>query len=146
MGRQTGQGGSATGLLIVLGLAGALGAWNYQRNLALELEQREGSRPFQGYTDEALEQLAVAYGDQAEVLERRYQASLEHVAGVRNPDGLVMEKVEEFERVRQIGAAVRTATSEVADSEARLRQIRDEQSWRRDTLNWSLHLQRLTRI
>jgi len=146
MGRQTGQGGRATGLLIVLGLAGALGAWNYQRNLALELEQREGSRPFQGYTDDALEQLAVAYGEQAEVLERRYQASLEDVAGVRNPDGFVMEKVEEYERVRKIGTAVRIATSDVADSEARLRQIRDEQLWRRDTFNWWRYVQRLTRI
>jgi hypothetical protein len=57
-----------------------------------------------------------------------------------------MEKVEEFERVQKIGESIRLATSKAADSEARVRQIRDEQAWRRNQSEWKLHLQRLTSI
>lgn len=143
-----GKGGSVTLLLMILAIAGCLGAWNYHRNLELELAQREGegARPFQGYSDEALEQLAAAYGEQADILERKYKASLERRTGVRDTDGLLAEKVEEFERVRKIGDSIRDATSEVADSEARLRQIRDEQAWRHNQNQWWLHLKRLTSI
>ncbi len=141
------KGGSGTGMLvlIVVLLAGGLGGFNYQRNLSLE-KAKAGARPFQGYTDEALDELAAAYGDQADSLERKYKASLEKVGGVRDTDGLIMEKVAEFERVQKIGESVRVATSHVADAEARLRQIQDEQTWRRNRGQWSLHLKRLTTI
>ncbi|MDP6980116.1 MAG: hypothetical protein QF570_16185 [Myxococcota bacterium] len=141
------KGGSGTGTLvsIVFLIAGGLGGFNYHRNLALE-EAKAGARPFQGYTDEALEELAAAYGDQADSLERKYRASLERVDGVRDADGLIMEKVAEFERVQKIGDSVRLATSQVADAEARLRQIQDEQTWRSSQSQWSLHLKRLTTI
>ncbi len=132
-------------LLVIVGIAGALGAWNYQRNLALE-EQESGSRPFEGYTDSALEELAEAYGEQADILERKYKASLERRNGVRETDGLIMEKIEEFDRVQKIGNSIRAATSMVADSEARLRQIRNEQAWRRNEGQWMLHLERLTSL
>lgn len=132
-------------LLVILVLAGGLGGWNYQRNLALEVEQA-GSRPFQGYSDRALIDLAEAYGEQADILGRKYQASLERRSGVRDRDGLIMEKIEEFERVQKIGESIRVATSQAADSEARLRQIQDEQAWRRNESRWKLHLTRLTSI
>ncbi len=140
-----GGGGGTFLLLVILVLAGGLGGWNYQRNLALEVEQA-GSRPFQGYSDRALVDLAKAYGEQADILGRKYQASLERRTGVRDRDGLIMEKIEEFERVQQIGDSIRVATSQAADSEARLRQIQDEQAWRRNESQWKLHLTRLTSI
>ena len=65
---------------------------------------------------------------------------------MRDSQGLIGEKIEEFERVQKIGDSIRVATSKVADSEARLRQIRDEQAWRKNEKEWSLHLRRLTRI
>lgn len=146
-GKAKAKGGSGTGtlLLIFLLIGGGLGAFNYQRNLAAE-DQQAGARPFQGYSDEALEELAEAYGERADILERKYKASLQKVGGVREQDGLIAEKVAEFERVQKIGNSVRVATSEVADAEARLRQIRDEQTWRRNQGAWTLHLKRLTTI
>lgn len=140
-----GGGGAGTLLLILALIAGGLGAFNYQRNLALE-EERVGARPFQGYSDQALEDLASAYGEQTELLGRRYEASLGKVHGVRDEGGLIMEKVAEFERVQKIGDSVRVATSQLADAEARLRQIRDEQAWRLNRGQWTLHLKRLTTI
>ncbi|MBW2292612.1 MAG: hypothetical protein JRG89_10300 [Deltaproteobacteria bacterium] len=141
------SGGGGFLLLVILVLAGGAGGWNYQRNLSLEANQKaEGSRPFQGYSDTALVDLAEAYGEQSDILDRKYQASLERRTGVRDTDGLIMERVEEFERVQKIGESIRVATSKAADSQARLRQIRDEQAWRRNQGEWKLHLQRLTSI
>lgn len=139
------SGGGGFLLLVILVLAGGIGGWNYQRNLALEANQA-GSRPFQGYSDGSLVDLAEAYGEQADVLDRKYQASLERRSGVRDTHGLIMERVREFERVQKIGESIRVATSKAADSEARLRQIRDEQAWRRNQRGWKLHLTRLTSI
>ena len=139
------KGGGGFLLLVILVLAGGLGGWNYKRNLTLEANQ-SGARPFQGYADSALVDLAEAYGEEADILDRKYKASLERRTGVRDSDGLIMERVEEFERVQKIGDSIRVATSKAADSEARLRQIRDEQAWRRNQSEWKLHLQRLTNI
>jgi hypothetical protein len=44
-----------------------------------------------------------------------------------------------------VGEQIRDATSRAAQSEARLREVRDEQSFR-GTQGWELHLQRLTSI
>jgi len=145
--RKRGKGGigGALPLLVLLAAFGAFGAWNYHRNLVLE-EQQAGSRPFEGYSDGALVDLAAAYGEQADILGRKYQASLETRRGVRDSGGLIMEKISEFDRVQKIGSSIRVATSHAADSEARLREILDEQAWRRNEKQWSLHLKRLTSI
>ena len=143
--RRRKKGGGSLPLTVILLVAGTLGAWNYHRNLGLETEQA-GSRPFEGYSDSALVDLADAYGEQADTLERKYKASLETRRGVRDANGLIMEKISEFDRVQKIGSDIRVATSHVADSEARLREIRDEQAWRRNESQWSLHLKRLTSI
>jgi len=139
------SGGGGFLLLVILVLAGGLGGWNYQRNLSLE-DTQAGARPFQGYSDSSLVDLAAAYGEESDILDRKYQASLERRSGVRDSDGLIMERVAEFERVQKIGESIRRATSKAADSEARVRQIRDEQAWRRNQSGWKLHLQRLTKI
>ena len=55
------------------------------------------------------------------------------------------ERVAEYERVRRVGEQIRDATSLAAQSEARLREIRDEQSFRGPE-GWELHLKRLTSI
>lgn len=146
MGRQVKKGGGSGFLLVaILVIAGGAGGWNYHRNLALETE-RANSRPFQGYSDADLEQLAAAYEEKVDVLERKYRASLAKRTGVRDNGGLIDEKVQEFERVQKVGESIRAATTQVADSEARLRQIREEQTWRRNDGQLSLHLRRLTSL
>ncbi|MGY8804183.1 MAG: hypothetical protein ACKVK6_08115, partial [bacterium] len=112
------------------------------RNLTLESE----ARPFQSYSDADLEQLAGAYSEKTDMLDRKYKASLEIRTGVRDTGALMEERVEEFERVQKIGDKIRTATTRVADSEARLREIRDEQQCRRIDGQFDLHLRRLTSL
>ncbi|HIM00970.1 MAG TPA: hypothetical protein EYG46_08265 [Myxococcales bacterium] len=147
MGKKSQKKGGGDGflLVVILVLAGGGGAWNYQRNLTLESEQRN-ARPFQSYSDADLEQLAGAYSEKTDMLDRKYKASLEIRAGVRDTGALMEERVEEFERVQKIGDKIRTATTRVADSEARLREIRDEQQWRRIGGQFNLHLRRLTSL
>jgi hypothetical protein len=137
--------GSGMLLLVILVVFGGLGGWNYYRNAQLE-DSQAGSRPFQGYSDEALVQLAAAYQEEADILQRKYKASLERRNGVRDADGMMMEKIGEFERVQKIGDSIRVATAKAAEREARIREIHDEQVWRRNDGQAMLHLKRLTSI
>ena len=149
MGRKAeGEGGKGGSILVLLVLLTAMicgGAWNYQRNLELESEE-QGSRPFKGYTDEALVQLLDAYEQDAKRFERKYQSSLGQRQGVRQTNGLISERIGEFERVQRQGDQIRIATAEVAVLDARVREIRDEQSFRGGSDDWMLHLKRLTNI
>ena len=132
-------------LIIVLVLVAGLGGWNYNRNLHLESSQ-SSNRPFMGYSDGDLEQLAKAYEGEAAILERNYKASLAKRDGVRTSEGLISDKIEEFERVRDIGNQIRIATAESAERDARIREIHDEQAWRRNEGQAKLHLKRLTSL
>lgn len=132
-------------VLFMLGVIAAGGAWNYQRNLALEAANM-GVRPFKGYSDEALVQLVGAYEEEARVLERKYRASLARREGVREQGGLIMDRVEEFERVQKQGKRIRAATMNVAERDARIREIREEERFRSNQDDFMLHLKRLTSI
>ncbi len=135
-------------ILIVLAMLAVLmcaGAWNYQRNLALE-EKSQGVRAFKGYDDEALEMMAKAYAEEAESLRRRYESALARRKGTRDRSGLIMEKVEEFDRVRRDGDRIRAVNALVAEREARLRDIRTEQSHRQKQQDFDLHVRRLTKL
>jgi len=136
------------GIFVVIALIALLmcaGAWNYQRNLALE-EENQGARAFKGYDDASLEQLAEAYADEADALRRRYESALARRRGARHKDGLLSAKVKEFERVRSDGDRIRAINAEVAEKEARLRDIRVEQDYRLDKKDLDLHLRRLTSL
>lgn len=146
-GKKNEDGGTGN-ILVLLALVALMmcgGAWNYQRNLALE-EQNQGARAFKGYSDEALDQMAEAYAGEAESLRRRYDSATARRTGVRHRAGLLMEKVKEFDRVRADGDRLREIASRVAESEARLRDIRTEQSYRGNTKQIDVHLRRLTRL
>ncbi len=145
MAKQKKSSGSGLLLLVIVVIGAGLGGWNYNRNLQLEQTQLS-TRPFHGYSDDALVQLAAAYQEEADVLDRRYRASLETRGGVRDAEGLIMEKIGEFERVQKIGDSIRVATSKAAEREARVREIHDEQAWRRNEGQVKLHLKRLTSI
>ena len=147
MAKRNAKGGGGGGFLLItiLVLAGGAGGWNYHRNLTIETE-KANSRPFQGYSDADLEGLAQAYEEEVDIRNRKYKASLETRTGVRDTGGLIDERVREFERVQVVGESIREATTRVADSEARLRQVREEQQWRRNEGQLTLHLRRLTSI
>ncbi len=149
MGRKAkGEGGKGGSILVLLVLLTAMmcgGAWNYQRNLKLESEQ-QGSRPFKGYSDEALDQLLEAYEQDAVRLEQKYRVALGRRTGARRVNGLIDERIGEFERVQRQGEQIRIATAEVAERDARVREIREEQSFRGGSDDWMLHVKRLTNI
>jgi hypothetical protein len=143
---QTGnKGGLLLLLVLVLGI-GAAGTWNYQRNVELET-QEQGARPFQGYSDADLEALAGAYRQEIESLDRRYRTARGKRTPVRD-QGLLGERVDEYERVRKSNDQIRDATAEVAQSEARLAEITSEQRYRNRASSQDLmvHLGRLTKI
>ena len=80
----------------------------------------------------------------------RYPEADRHelVARMRARDGSFMaERVEEFERVRRDTSTLRDLQTEVAEREARLRDIRAEQQLRgRSAEGLALHVDRLTRF
>jgi len=141
-----GAGGSFLLLLVLMLGIGAAGAWNYQRNLALE-EQEKGEQAFKGYSDEDLEALAQAYRQEIEALDRRYSSARRGRTSARD-EGLLAERVNEFERVQRSNDQLRNATAELAQREARLAEVTDEQRFRSGAASTQLmlHLGRLTKI
>ncbi|MBW2273514.1 MAG: hypothetical protein JRG96_09605 [Deltaproteobacteria bacterium] len=145
-GKSGGGGGSLLLLLVLVLGVGAAGAWNYQRNLERE-KQEQGRRPFQGYSDEDLSALAEAYRAEIDSLDRRYRAARGTRSEVRD-QGLLGERVREFERIRTSNEKIREATAEVAQREARLAEVTSEQGYRDQASSQSLmlHVGRLTKI
>ena len=86
-------------LLVFLLLLGVLGAWNYQRNLALEVPQ---PRPFRGYSDADLRVLEAAQRAEVAARDARYAALAARRVEVRDA-GFGQAAADEFERVHQMG-------------------------------------------
>jgi hypothetical protein len=148
MGKRKSKEGGESRALVLLALIALMmcaGGWNYHRNLSLEADDG-GVRSFKGYSDEALEQLAEAYAEEADALRRRYESAMARRQGTQHKNGLLGEKVKEFERVRRDGDKIRAVNAMVAEKEARLRDIREEQGLRRNTSEYNVHLRRLTSI
>jgi len=137
--RRTGSALPAVTVLLLL-LLGA-GGFNYHRNWQAEQADQQ-HRPLIGYSDEDLEALAHAYQEEIDGWEARMARHGE--TRVRDT-GLLAERVAEFDRVRARSERYRDLSTEVADRQARIRDIRDEQRLRaaRPT-GLDLHLARLT--
>jgi hypothetical protein len=120
-------GGSVLLLLVLLGVLGGIGTWNYQRNTAAEAET---PRPYRSYSDDQLEMLRAAYAGKVEQLSGRYAK----LSGrrVRAADGRMLgEAVDEFARVQRASRTVRDLGAQLSQEEASLRSIEDEQALRR---------------
>ena len=113
-------------LLLLLGLLAGYGAWNYQRNLEAEAQQ---VRPYRTYSDEQLEQLAAAYGEQAGALSARYEARAKRRTGSREV-GLVGEGIDQFAAVQRASRKTRELGAKLSQEEASLTAIREEQAYR----------------
>ncbi len=110
-------------LLLLLAIVGGAGAWNYHQNL--EIEKRE-HRPFRGYSDADLETLRDVYAGHTDLTSERYQAALAKQAEARTMS-LLGEQVREFERVQDIAVQKRDARDRLADSQATLQLVEQEQ-------------------
>jgi hypothetical protein len=124
-------------LVILAGLVGA-GAWNYDRNLR---EEEAAPRPYRGYADADLAKLLDAYENELEALRGRGSAA----GGVAAGGQRLMDNVVAFERTRAAADAARSQQGELAQREAIVRQLRDEQQLRAQLgSGMAVHLRRLT--
>ena len=125
-GRRLEAGSSVIPLLLLLAILVGAGAWNYRRNAAVE---EEDYRPFRGYTDEAIEQLIDAYGDQHERSSKRFEAAASRKVNVEGK-AYFGEQVQEFERVQRVSKNTRVLRDNLAESQTSLKLLREESSKR----------------
>lgn len=127
-------------LLSILLLLGGAGAWNYHRNW--QAEQGE-ARPYRGLDRESLESLAGALEAEVEALSASYEAAAGEPARVRS-EGMLAEKVREFERVQEVSQHTRAIGERLSQSEGSLRRVRVELRRRDEEADGlDLHLRRL---
>ena len=139
-------GGALASVVALLLVVAAAGAWNYHRNLQIEL-QTEGPRPYKNYALWDIVALRSAYaadlyGVRAQLLhakQRRGRVS-------RNNDSIA-GNVEQFARTTRTSAAIRDAAADVAGRESRLAELDEELEMRnRFGKGMAQHLKRLTAI
>ena len=131
--------------LLLLVLLIGFGGYNYHRNWQIE-QQGESARPFRTYTLDDLTALRDAYEQEAQQYERRYtKKDRQRVRA--SGEGLMAERVAEFERIKRNSEKLRALGGQVAEHEARLAEIQREIDYRL-TLDqgMALHLRRLTTI
>ena len=92
-------------VVLMIGGAGAFLAWNF--------EQNEEFRPFKGYTDEGLAELASVYGEKFDQVDSRYEKITSSRPEIRER-ALLGESVDEFERVQKLSERTRRAGREVS--------------------------------
>jgi len=130
------------GLLVLLA---GLGGYNYHRNMMLE-QQDSRPRPFEGYASADLEALRDAYTGEAARNQKRYD-SRDRMRVRASGEGLMDERLDEFERIQRNSSALRAIGGQVAEQEARVREIDAELEVRSSMKSgMELHLERLLTI
>jgi uncharacterized membrane protein YebE (DUF533 family) len=139
----SGSGGKAGSLLLVLLLLVGAAGGNYYRNWRAEQAEPE-TRPLSGYETAGLEKLAEAYRTEIRAL----QAQLDRTGHAQARDrGFIDEQVREFERVQRSAARKRELTGDIAQREARLRDVEQELALRKQRgSGLQVHLRRLVGI
>lgn len=113
-------------LAVLLAALGGGGFWNYQRNLVRE-EAEAG--PYHAYSDDQLAALRKAYEGEIAAHRQRYAAS--KAAPRQEARGqLLDEQVRDYERASARGRAIRDAGGDLAEREATLALIREEEAKR----------------
>jgi len=139
------EGKAAAGLVAMLAILVAAGGGNYVRNLQAD-EASESRRPFSAYERDDLVSLRSAYEAEVAAYRSRYAQAK---ASRRRSGGAAMmdEAVADFERIREQSDGLRELGTEVAEREARLRDIDAELAQRNEIgEGWDAHVRRLTRI
>jgi hypothetical protein len=123
---QTNVTGGILLILALLGGAGGVGYWNYQRNLAAENNE---PRPFRGYTTPDIDKMIAA--QKAEIARMRpvVDRAQRTRAQVRG-DGFLGEQVKEFERVHRQSSRERALSDQLSDLEVVQQQLESERAKR----------------
>ncbi len=139
------EGKAVLGLAALLAILVAAGGGNYVRNLEAEAAS-EAKRPFHSYEQADLTNLRAAYEAEVASLQSRYDAAR---AGRKRGGSHAMmdEAVADFERVRAQSDGLRELGTQIAEREARIRDIDAELAARAELGDgWQAHLRRLTQI
>lgn len=138
-------GNSITSLLLVLAMLVAAGGYNYWRNLQREQMEKKPS-PFKEYVTADLESLHTAYELEVGQAQDRFLAQNQRRVRASG-QGLIAERVKEYNRVKRSTAKLRELKADLAAREAQLREIEEELGYRRSQLSGlKLHLKRLVTI
>lgn len=113
-------------LILLAGLIGG-GAWNYQRNLAVEAAE---FRPYRTLADADLNTLLTATEAEAKRLDARYESARGQRASTRIQGTHTEERLRDFERVQAHGRAVRSIGHQASELGATLDALRAEQARR----------------
>ncbi len=111
-------------IMILLVILCAAGGWNYHRNAVIDAAV---PRPYRGYSDEELNQLASAY--QVEVkaqMERDRKSMASKNVAVRDA-GLLEERIGEFERVQHLSKKRKESAYQVTENQILVEQLAQEQ-------------------
>ncbi len=110
--------------LILLAILCAAGGWNYHRNAVIE---DAVPRPYRGYSDEELNQLASAYQVEVEIQMERYRNSAAANKVVVQDGGLLDDRIDEFERVQGLSKQRRESAYQVTENQILVEQLAQEQ-------------------
>jgi hypothetical protein len=111
-------------ILILLVILCAAGGWNYHRNAVID---DAVPRPYGGYSDEELNQLASAYQVEVEVQMERYRNSAASNKVVVRDGGLLDDRIDEFERVQRLSKKRRERAYRVTENQILVEQLAQEQ-------------------
>jgi hypothetical protein len=135
--------GSAVALLLV---AAAAGAWNYHRNLQIEL-QAEGPRPYKSYAQMDIEALRSAYAAELAGVRAQLVHAKQQRGRVSRDIGSIAENVEQFAQTTRTSTAIRDAAADVAERKSQIAELDEELEMRtRFGKGMARHLKRLTTL
>jgi len=115
------RGGQIAILLVILCAAGG---WNYHRNAVIE---DSVPRPYRTYSDEELDQLVSAYRDEVEVQMARYRNSTASANVAVRDEGLLEDRIGEFERVQHLSKKRKDSAYKVTENQILVEQLAQEQ-------------------
>ena len=110
--------------LILLVILCAAGGWNYHRNAVIE---DSVPRPYRTYSDEELDQLVSAYRDEVEVQMARYRNSTASANVAVRDEGLLEDRIGEFERVQHLSKKRKDSAYKVTENQILVEQLAQEQ-------------------
>lgn len=138
-------GGALVPVLVLLVLVAAAGAWNYHRNWTRD-KAEEKARLYSSYSDADLARLDEGYRLELAAFNKQHESQRSRRIVVRD-QGLIGDRVNEFERVQRAAQRSRQLSRTAADLQAQLDRISEERQIRaQGNSTFRVHLRRLVQI
>jgi hypothetical protein len=118
-------GNALTGVLFLLLLLAAAGAWNYHRNLQIE-QAAAAARPYESYATADLEALRKAYVSELASVQAELAHSKSKRGEVSRNHGSIARNVEQFAQTTVTSSAIRRAAANVAERQSQIGELDTE--------------------